>query len=1289
MLEIEQKFLKLFENGINFQNIDEKKGDNSYERVIHEESIIDILLKNNISIITGSNGIGKTYLIERLYRKFVETNINALIIKLKEYNSLEEVKGKINKENEIILFDGLDEININLIEDIKGYIFQVRDKKIILSSRKDFLQKYNLINAKYNIYEIMPIAKNRVIEILKNNNIEEKNVDNILDLLSIPRFLFYVINNSEIFKDINQIKNKYEILDMIVNQHLEVLNTRANTKIEKNIHKKILQSMALTMMMVGKVNFTSEELILFFSNINYLDIKSYILNEKIIDSFLENQLLMNNGETIQFENKEIMEFLAAKEIIENKFSNSNLYDIVSINNKEINPFWFNTISYLISGSNIYKKLILNYIYNNIEKEDNLLDLIFYINFTNNDGEFIKDIFPKIIFQYTKLYQYIYYKDNNISKIVSYKYNEIIENLIDIISNFDFSKSINEFDVIYINNILSIIINVIDNYKIKETILKKLREFIIGNKDYIVSIKKIRVRYYMIYLKIMDTDKIDELLKYEKDNRRLISLVLYDCDVKNQLKNFDELINNYIVNYNKRFDDELIFTGDKLLKDYIIANYDDNRLMKLIYEIKDIKKFESFLNFVDNNIEVIEKFDNEIIIKHIYESYIKDIIDIKSEDNMIFMDEVICTRKKRGAFERILESCIKYNFWKISNLSNDYKENYIATYINELIIKILLVGNFNEIEEIYNALCEKELLFRVWKNDLEIQEKEKYRNRIKSLFPKMYRQYCRQQIRLKNKDYINIVNQLNKILNYQNIYNIINDTNYLLKEHNVEIINSDIILKNTLNNIVKKIESHIKSIDINSLKIEYCSEDNSYSLNYIFQYYHEAIEILDKFGVNINKYNDKNIILLKNYDINKKIKYQNDDYLGLIEYLNNNISEGYVKFYLSEILDRLSKYNYKMLCSMIYEWIQKYDFQEYELNRLINILSQDINLIDINKINRIKEFRKYKSCHDLLILLNIESEISYRVNYIKEKLVVEGDKYDIEKDGFFEYSSKDYTYPLTKIDIKYIDYISDLVNFAFEKYNQGNYYRFTEYILDLATEYIKNNIIYNEIDSLIEMIKKLEKKCNNRYLFNICNNISMIKEHEKNDFISMILKQNNMMKEYDNKIYTYDDLINEVTDIIEKVIFNDIKRMNFFEIFRKKGEKMRTVNEQVFQFLIGYELQRILFLKGFKTKVVYESTGYDKKRSDIQLLTEGFIQNIIIETKLMENSDISNEENIKKYIQDTLKGYALKFNSKKILFVIINQTKTLKTCEKKMNEIRSNSNDFVTPILIDLKEIFDR
>lgn len=147
-------------------------------------------------------------------------------------------------------------------------------------------------------------------------------------------------------------------------------------------------------------------------------------------------------------------------------------------------------------------------------------------------------------------------------------------------------------------------------------------------------------------------------------------------------------------------------------------------------------------------------------------------------------------------------------------------------------------------------------------------------------------------------------------------------------------------------------------------------------------------------------------------------------------------------------------------------------------------------------------------------------------------------------------------------------------------------------------------------------------------------------------------------------------------------------MKFLEVFRDKDtKKIKLLREETYQFLIGYELNRILNFKGFSTKVIFEPMGIDKKRSDIQLVTEGFIQNIVIETKLSSNSDISNEDSIKSYINNILQKYSNRFNSPKILFVIINQNYEIKTVNKKIDLINKSNTNLVDVILIDLKDSF--
>lgn len=174
----------------------------------------------------------------------------------------------------------------------------------------------------------------------------------------------------------------------------------------------------------------------------------------------------------------------------------------------------------------------------------------------------------------------------------------------------------------------------------------------------------------------------------------------------------------------------------------------------------------------------------------------------------------------------------------------------------------------------------------------------------------------------------------------------------------------------------------------------------------------------------------------------------------------------------------------------------------------------------------------------------------------------------------------------------------------------------------------------------------------------------------------------------NKIYSSEELFGIVTKMIENDIFADIKNIDFIEIFRNEKNKINYLKESIYQFFIGYELSRMLMLEGFKTKVVYETTSPNKKRGDIQLITEGFVNDIIIETKLTNNDDLLPSK-IENYVNNTLSKYKVNFNSPKILFVIINQEQTSKTAKAKVEKVREHNEGFVYPILIDLKELFDK
>lgn len=644
------------------------------------------------------------------------------------------------------------------------------------------------------------------------------------------------------------------------------------------------------------------------------------------------------------------------------------------------------------------------------------------------------------------------------------------------------------------------------------------------------------------------------------------------------------------------------------------------------------------------------------------------------------------RRNGDALEKIISLCIKYNYITIDSLNNqNYISDYITKYMRELIIKVFLINSEN-IQILYEQLVDKKSIFNVWRLDLDNEIRIKLEPEIKNLFSSDFLEYKRLITKYQDKDYVKVEEILKKVDYANNIYYKIDRIYDLIKNNNqFSIVNSNVIFKNTLKSFSREIESHILTIDINKLVIK-AVKNETYSISYDIQLYHKAIFILLKMGYDINKYNDINVILLNNNIDKIEPLYSDNNYKKLLDYVSKRQSKDYVKFYMDDIIGKLKNYSSNVLFQTIFKWLDYINFDEYQINSILSFILDNLDSLNHDEIKKLKKFRKYKICQDILIELGFEDEIKNRIDYIKTNLVFEGDLMSIENKGNFEYSSGTYINSLAKIGYKNKDYIYDLLSFMFNIYNSGDYYYFSKYILNMITKYINNNQF--NLDDVIDYIISNEKNNNNRYLYKICNNLALLKNIEYKNIIQVINQYNTIVTDQHIKIYSYDDLFNVVKEVLQTNIFNDMLRMNFLEIFRDKNtKKIRPLKEEVYQFLIGYELSRILNIRGFSTKVIYESMAFDKKRNDIQLVTEGFIQDIVIETKLSNNNDILNEKNIKSYIKDTLEKYKERFNSPKILFVIINQSLTIKTCQQKIDLINKNNVQFIDTIPIYLENYF--
>lgn len=1232
MNHIEQSLKILFENHFNYQEKDFKDLTPDDKNLKNNSDFLERNKDSNISIITGSNGIGKTYFLENLEKEFQENGCQSQFIPLKKINSLDKLIEQIKSTSEYLILDGLDELSSNIFEEVKNYLFSINTQKLIISSRKDFLQKSNMFNAHYDIYELMPFADYTVQDILSQNSIDKKTVNDIYSLIKIPRFMNYVLEIKNEIKNL-QLINKYDLLDIIVNKHLDILNNRSSIIIEKHIHKKILQTMALIMMMLGKMSLTLEEFTVLLSNIDSLDIKTYILNKDIFETFTANQILLNDGFSISFDCKELMEFLAAKEIVENNFSNEDLYSLViDSKNDNIDPLWFNTLSYISTTSPIYRKLILDYILVNIEKKDSLLDLLFNLNLSHQDLDFILHIINPIIKQYTKLYQYIDIHDTSqsIFNILSVDYTSILNILISIIEALPIANNNDSFNNIYINNLLTCIENIVRCANKKRISLITLKKFLNKNLDLFFYNNNFNVRFLIIYLQVSTVHQIDNFIKTHKISTRQLSLILHYCKSCDNLTEIDSVINNYIFNSKNSFRLNEFIISDFTLKDFIQKNYDLARINNLLSSIDNDTKISGLIHFLNtiNSPEFFLKFDNkssaDILYRNVILPFVTPGADISQLKEEIFWER----HHDYFVFRNFLEICIKHDIIDINTITPN-NENYISQIIFDLILKIYL-NNDTNFDELYSNIENKHDLFKVWSLDLTQEMQKYYKNDIQKYFPNELSEYLIKKEKYSNYDYINLEKHLEEIEFNSNIYFIIDNLHSLLSEEKyLSIINSNTILTNRIRKIITSIIMYIDKVDVFNLTLIYSSE-KTYTLSYDYIYYPKAIFILYKMNYDINKYNFKNIIMHATYMNELPIKYSFKDYKYFTDYLETAASKEYIKRFLDSIIRVLGNHNPKKLLKLLLEWITTINFDEYETNQILEFIYEHRKHLSATILKKIKRFNNSKICQDLFISLDIESFIAERITYIKNTFALEGDIIENKTNVTSEFYSESYTKDLFNINIKYQKYIVDILEFAFQKYNTGDYYYFLKYILNLAYNYIKNNIQYSEIDNLIDRITELEKNAKNRYFYSTCLSIKNLKTIKKTNIYTVISTFNHLINKYYNKIYTYNELYDTIKEILETTIFDDIQRMKFFEIFKTRKKDYLPLKEETYQFLLGYELERILAQKGFNTKIIFEAAAFDKKRCDILIICNGFIQNIVIETKLTTNNDLSRKKSSNLY-----------------------------------------------------------
>lgn len=272
----------------------------------------------------------------------------------------------------IICLDALDEVKHDLfyktIKDIENFIKKFSDVKLFISCRTHHVEreKADLKRFDFDVAEIYAFSSWKTVEYLKQACLSLSNTDekvllsklserNTLsywgnnNVLSTPRYLeifAQFIENEDLEKALQY--DRYELFDKFIIEKLrkEEAKTRENEQGYKGkilYVKQALERLALILEIQRANEISKDDFVTFMLDTN-LNLDSQLL----LEIFYDRTILKDNGDSVEFENTEFQEYLAAKAISRFSRSEQIVFD-VAIEQKldDIYENWFSVLSYLV------------------------------------------------------------------------------------------------------------------------------------------------------------------------------------------------------------------------------------------------------------------------------------------------------------------------------------------------------------------------------------------------------------------------------------------------------------------------------------------------------------------------------------------------------------------------------------------------------------------------------------------------------------------------------------------------------------------------------------------------------------------------------------------------------------------------------------------------------------------------------------------------------------------------------------------------------------------------------
>lgn len=672
---------------IEYQSIDDLLENNNQNRSLFdtgENLSLDKLLQEDFVCIVGEPGIGKSRLVEEIKKHSYPQTLYHSTASLFKSRS-------VPKDSNFCIVDALDEVEgsvfFSTLQTIKEYKAKNPDTKVLFTCRKHYVASYakHFASCPDLIYvELCRLKEVDVIRVVDRcSEITKANITKsakLKDILTIPRYLTFFLEYEEQKGDILNIGNLFEfIVGKSIQNAVNARYKEEGNESFKILIQRVLEKVAFIMEISRKDQILKDELYTILDGVKGNMAQMLVTNFDLL--FFESRILKDTNGTLQFENTELQEYLAAKELCRQDNIESVLYDVaVQKDLKHIYPNWYDVIPHISYSENRIHtfinviKLIVSY--ESSLENDSFESLLRYIDPSILLLKQKEELFSIILDHYLRIPAYIGWK-SQIIKLMGECYSSRCDTRL--------MPSVEHLNKIQFANISSILEVIVEDNELDKDVL-----------------------YYW-------TEAANTLMQTSNKDYQLVALILY-----NAIKNKEELIRlaGVCSTFTKDVKDKYFeITGYGRFTDKVIVNcwlegcYTSNP-----YALNAVLCIEepSTLNYAYKEIieanKLSEFFNPKGDLCVFYESYLKKQFYVAWEDNLeskILITRIIASFIDHHSYTSYKElntiirqilleektgsvfiSCFENSKWDLENLFCHFETEFVDAELISTVDKLL-------------------------------------------------------------------------------------------------------------------------------------------------------------------------------------------------------------------------------------------------------------------------------------------------------------------------------------------------------------------------------------------------------------------------------------------------------------------------------------------------------------------------------------------------------------------------------------------------------------------------